>query len=69
MAVEYDRKATGAAVDGTEFFVEDEDILDVPQFFIEKEHILEVPQFFIESEDQEPEYKERTQADAKGRKR
>ncbi|MEJ2566966.1 MAG: hypothetical protein P8164_07740 [Gammaproteobacteria bacterium] len=69
MAVEYDHKATGAAADVTEFYVEDEEILDVPQFFIEKEHILEVPQIFIETEDREPEYKGSTQADAKGRKR
>ena len=69
MAVEYDHKATGAALDAAEFFVENEDIPEVPKFFIEKENITEVPQFFIVSEGPESEHQEQTPEDAKRRKR
>lgn len=69
MAVEYDHKATGTALDETEFFVENEDVPEVPQFFIEKDNVVEIPQFFIESEGTEPECQEQTPQDAKARKR
>jgi len=69
MAIDFDHKATNAALDMTEFFVENEDISEVPQFFIEEETVSEVPHLYIEDEGPKPEHPKQTTEDAKGRKR
>ena len=58
MAVKYDQEKSAAASDVTEFFVENDNVLEVPQFIIKNEDVLEVPQFFIETDIPEPENKE-----------
>ncbi len=69
MAIDFDHKATNAALDMTEFFVENEDISEVPQFFIEEETVAEVPHFYIEVEEPKPEHQQSKTEEAKGRKR
>ena len=69
MAAKYDHKATNAALDLTEFYVENEDIAEVPQFFIEEETVAEVPLFYIEGKDPKSEYQKATPKDSKGNKR
>ena len=55
MAKNHDQKETAAALDDTEFFVENDDIVEPPQFFIQNSDILEVPKFFIETDTPESE--------------
>ena len=50
MAKNYDQKETAAAQDETEFFVDNDDVVELPKFFIQNADTLEVPKFFIETD-------------------
>ena len=55
MANNYDQNETTAVLDETEFFVENDDVVEPPQFFIQNLDTLEVPKFFIETDTPESE--------------
>jgi hypothetical protein len=55
MAEIYDQEDMAGTLDATEFFIENDDVVEPPQFFIQNADTMEVPGFFIETDTLESE--------------